>query len=339
MWKRLRDALPALSPACFAPVMATGIVSRALSIDHARTAAEALLVVGVAAYAGLAAAVTLRLAVWRALVAREAGDPARLFGFFTFVAASDVLAQRLAADHRAVAFALFGGAVVAWLLVVGRSLAVLLRAGARRAAAGVADGTWFLCAVGAQSAVLADTALRHPEPAGLVGWALGVLLYALAAVPVARRLLSGAVGAARLTPPYWVGMGGMAISVLAGAALLPRWPGLDVPLLVMWTWASALIPVLAGAMVWRHAVRRVPLRYETGWWSAVFPIGMYAVASSELGAGLDIAWLERLGHGAVWCGFTAWLLVGAGLCAGHAGAVRQWRQRRLARRRFGQSRG
>ncbi|KOT60595.1 MULTISPECIES: SLAC1 family transporter [Streptomyces] len=49
-------------------------------------------------------------------------------------------------------------------------------------------------------------------------------------------------------------------------------------------WATSLIPVLLAAGVWRHVRHRVPLRYEPSWWSAVFPIGMYAVAWAALGA-------------------------------------------------------
>ncbi|WP_234445181.1 hypothetical protein [Streptomyces rimosus] len=59
-------------------------------------------------------------------------------------------------------------------------------------------------------------------------------------------------------------------------------------------WATVLIPLLLAAGAWRHVRHRVPLRYEPSWWSAVFPIGMYAAA---LGAwGLVAAVLVERSH-------------------------------------------
>ncbi|MFF3911057.1 hypothetical protein ACFYZJ_35070 [Streptomyces sp. NPDC001848] len=46
---------------------------------------------------------------------------------------------------------------------------------------------------------------------------------------------------------------------------------------------SSWIPLLLALGVWRHALRRIPLRYELGWWNLVFPVGMYAVTTHELG--------------------------------------------------------
>ncbi|MFJ9591104.1 hypothetical protein [Streptomyces acidicola] len=38
-------------------------------------------------------------------------------------------------------------------------------------------------------------------------------------------------------------------------------------------WENCL-PLLLALGVWRHVLRRVPLRYELGWWNLVFPVGM-----------------------------------------------------------------
>src|SRR5690606_6123920 len=115
-------------------------------------------------------------------------NPERAFGFFTFVAATDVLGTRLVHDgHDVVAGVLLAVALAVWLLLgyVVPSLAVLgnkdlpvLRH---------ANGTWFIWAVASQSvAVLAATL----QPTGVPGssllsfvavfsWALGVFLYAV----------------------------------------------------------------------------------------------------------------------------------------------------------------
>lgn len=61
--------------------------------------------------------------------------------------------------------------------------------------------------------------------------------------------------------------------------------------------------------VWRHVRHRVPLAYEPGMWSMVFPIGVYGVASRELGATLRVPWLVTLGRDEAWLALAAWAAV------------------------------
>ena len=56
-------------------------------------------------------------------------------------------------------------------------------------------------------------------------------------------------------------------------------------------------PAAARPRAWRHLLRLVPLAHEPGLWSIVFPVGMYGVASRELGAALGVCWLVTLGRG------------------------------------------
>src|SRR6516162_3292637 len=85
-----------------------------------------------------------------------------------------------------------------------------------------------------------------------------------------------------LTPPYWINMGAMAISTLAGAGLVHNAP--DAPFLtsmlpfikgftILW-WATGTwwIPMLIALEVWQHLIRRFPLRYDPLRWGAVFPL-------------------------------------------------------------------
>jgi tellurite resistance protein TehA-like permease len=135
---------------------------------------------------------------------------------------------------------------------------------------------------------------------------------------VTVALLTYPVGPAELTPPYWVFMGATAISVLAGAQILQLPPsplsaavhavlaGLSV---MLWAFGTWLIPLLVVLGVWRHVVRRVPLTYEPGMWSIVFPVGMYAVASHELGTALNVSWLVTLGRDAAWPALATWTAV------------------------------
>jgi Voltage-dependent anion channel len=53
----------------------------------------------------------------------------------------------------------------------------------------------------------------------------------------------------------------------------------------------------------------VPLSYEPGLWGIVFPVGMYGVASHELGAVLGLRWLVTLGHDEAWLALGVWAAV------------------------------
>jgi tellurite resistance protein TehA-like permease len=44
-------------------------------------------------------------------------------------------------------------------------------------------------------------------------------------------------------------------------------------------------------------------------WSIVFPVGMYGVASRELGSALHVSWLVTLGRDEAWAALAVWAVV------------------------------
>src|SRR5262249_26957015 len=156
--------------------------------------------------------------------------------------------------------------------------------GSRSALAGI-NGSWFLWVVGTQSLAVALASLAPPvdhwiATLAVMLWTVGVVLYLIIATLVLAGLLHFPGPAASLTPAFCVFIGATAISVLAGANLLglpgdpvlfairPVLSGLS---LILWAFGTWLIPLLIGLGVWRHLIRRVPLRYDPGLWSMVFP--------------------------------------------------------------------
>src|SRR5205823_5307027 len=89
----------------------------------------------------------------------------------------------------------------------------------------------------------------------------------------------------RLTPPYWINMGAVAITTLAGARLILASEGSHIladmlPFikgftLFFWSTGSWWIPLLVILGIWRHIYIRFPLRYDPQYWGLVFPLGMY----------------------------------------------------------------
>jgi tellurite resistance protein TehA-like permease len=237
-----------------------------------------------------------------------------------------VLGDRLADDgHDATAAALAAAALAAWLAltcVVPRRMAVRLRT---RTAVTDVDGTWYLWAVGTQSLAIAATFLaaggilgaRTAALAAITAWLAGVVLYLLITALVAARLLLAGLAPSSPTAPYWVAMGAASITVLAAALILHDTgspavravrPALTDAAVGFWILASSLIPLLLGRVAWRHLLRREPVRYRADLWMIVFPAGMYATASLQLGTTVRLPFLHAVGTVATWVAAFAWTL-------------------------------
>jgi tellurite resistance protein TehA-like permease len=317
-------AIRDLNPGYFALVMATGIVSRAVGADGSAPLSGSLLGLAIACYAVLVVAYGWRLIGYRREFLADLANARKTFAFFTFVAASGVLGSRLAADGHSWADAtLLIVAGLAWLLLnYGVPMMLIARHGTQPLLA-VANGTWFIWVVGTQSLAVSATALLPKVPAWLVAlsvacWSVGVVLYVMVAALVSISLLQYPVRPADLTPAYWVFMGATAISVLAGGQILllsadplvtavrPVIAGMCV---ILWAFGTWLIPFLLVMEIWRYLIRKVRLTYEPGLWSIVFPVGMYGVASRELGKAVDVSWLATLGNDEAWLAFAVWAVV------------------------------
>ncbi len=323
----MHRAVEGLTPGYFALVMASGIISIGMNLEGFDAISWVLLVISASAFV-----VLLSLTAWRFVAYRQAtnddfNDPRRGFGFFTFVAGTNVLGVRLGIEGyygaTAALLVLSGitwlvlGYVVPWTAVLGRE---------ERPVVATANGTWFIWVVASQSVAIAaatiepvvETGRRELALLAVMSWSVGVFLYAAVGVFVSLRLMLYTFGPEELTPPYWVSMGALAITVLAGARIVEM---ADAPMVqatraliaglavVFWAFATWLIPVLVAAGWWRHVVRRVPLRYEATLWSIIFPLGMYAVAGIYLGEADQLPVVDMIGSMELWVAFAAWAIV------------------------------
>ena len=324
----MHAALRELSPGYFAAAMATGILSIGFRADGFPTLSWVLLDLTVVAFVGLLLLSLWRLAAHRGALVEDFTHPHRGFGFYSFVAAADVLAARIAGTHRGIAVALLGIATVSW---VARGYAVpwTTRLGrGEHPIVASANGSWFMWAVGGQSIAVAAAVLASSyhgtflPMVAVIAWGLGLFVYIVDGIFVVMRLLAYPFTAADLTPPYWVAMGAAAISVLAGAHIvaLPSSPFVD-PIrvlvrgvgLLLWAVASWLLPGLFAMGWWRHVTHRIPLVYDANLWSIIFPLGMYAVCSHELAHVEGLPWLGGLGSAWIWVAATAWFLTALGM--------------------------
>jgi tellurite resistance protein TehA-like permease len=327
----LRQAVRRLPPGAFAFVMATGIVSSAFRLVGQGLISAVLLGIAVLGLVLLVAGLVWRLLAFRGDVILDAGEPTRAFGFFTVVAALNVVGVRLYAPQAPViTIVLAVISVPLWLLLSYGVPGTLILRDRDSPVSSEVDGSWFLWVVGTQSLATAAAVLGGSGSAALADvavalWGIGVMLYIMVATLVTLRLLTTRRDPHKLGPSYWIYMGASAITVLAGSRILAL-PA-DVPVIVataafvsgftyiLWAFGMWWVPLLVVFGVWRHGVRHEPMRYESGLWSIVFPLGMYSVASMHFGGVARLPALVGIGTAGTWIAGLAWLVVTAAMIA------------------------
>lgn len=329
---RVNDGIHGLNPGYFALVMATGIMSVGMANSGLPILSGALLILAICCYAVLLVLTAIRLLQHGARMLTDLRNPQISFGYFTFVAGTDVVGTALASrGYFQPAFALLIVGSVAWL-VLGYVVPWSAVLGKARTGPILehANGTWFIWVVASQSVAVLAAALEPEMPElrrelailAVVSWAVGVFLYAAAGVFVAARMMLYPLRPEDLTPPYFVAMGATAITVVAGARIVEM---ADAPMVdatrglaagisvVFWAFGSWLVPALVVAGIWRHIVHRIPLTYTAPLWSVVFPLGMYGVGSHYLGHADNLPIVTVIGDVEIWLGVAVWAVTFVGM--------------------------
>jgi tellurite resistance protein TehA-like permease len=323
-----------LSPGYFAMVMATGIVSLAAHLHGLQALAMALFRLNVAMWSVLWLLSLLRLARHPRRFFGDMVDHLRGPGFFTTVAGTAVLGSQfviLGASDRLGA-ALWGLALALWTgLTYTIFTAFTIKESKPTLDRGI-SGAWLLAVVATQSlAVLSALLASHAAQPwklelnffALSMWLWGGMLYIWMMSLIFYRYTFFALAPGDLTPPYWINMGAMAISALAGSLLIvnaPEAPFLAslLPFLKGFTvfyWATGTwwVPMLLVLGVWRYGVKRFPMRYDPLYWGAVFPLGMYAASTHELARAMELGFLDFVAPVFLWVALAAWTAAFAGL--------------------------
>jgi tellurite resistance protein TehA-like permease len=330
---KIGSAAANLFPGYFALIMATGIISIATHLLELRSLAWGLLALNLVAYLILWLLLLIRLIGFFPRVKADITDHVRGPGFFTVIAGTCVLGSQLVivAGQYVAAGVLWLVGLLLWALIMYTFFAsVTVRENKPPLESGI-NGAWLIAAVATQSISVLGTLLAnhfeaYREPLlffTLCMFLLGCMLYLLLITLIFYRFTFFNLTTATLTPPYWINMGAVAITTLAGARLIlaaPDWsflteilPFLKGFTLFFWAAGTWWIPLLFILGIWRHLYKRFPLVYDPQYWGMVFPLGMYTVCTFQLSKAINFELLLFVPRWFIYIALAAWLATFIGL--------------------------
>lgn len=331
---RLGSGLDSLSPAYFGLVMATGIVSLASHMMEIHHLSNGLFYLNIVQYIMLSVLFFLRASLYPRKFFGDMVGHLSAPGYFTTVAGTGILASQFFVLKNDILFGfiLWIIAVFLWIcLTYTIFMAFTVKIEKPPLDKGISGG-WLLAVVATQSLSVSSAllAVRIGQPyrlelnlLSLSMWLWGGMLYIWMISLIFYRYMFFRFSPGDLSPPYWINMGAMAISTLAGSLLILN--SQDAPYLIsllpflkgftLFYWATGTwwIPMLLLLGIWRHIYNQFPLSYDPFYWGLVFPIGMYSAAIFQMNRAMGFGFLEMLPHVFLYAAIFAWVLTFIGM--------------------------
>ncbi|MEF2966427.1 tellurite resistance/C4-dicarboxylate transporter family protein [Paenibacillus sp. M1] len=336
MFDILQEKIKHLFPGYFSMVMATGALSIGMYLLGIPVIPLLLLYINTGIYVVLWILTIVRLVKYFRRVMEDLTSHTLGPGFFTFTAGTCVYgSQWVVVGHKpAIATGLWGIGILLWVLIMYTFFtAVTVRKEKPSLVEGI-NGAWLIAAVATQSVSTLGTLVSPEIGSGrevvlfftLCMYLLGCMLYLNIITLIFYRFTFLKLKFSAMTPPYWINMGAVAITTLAGSTLMlhaEEWPFLQeiMPFLkgftlFFWITGTWWIPLLFILTIWRYVYHHYPLTYDPQLWGMSFPLAMYTTSTYQLSQAIGLPFLVVIPKVMVIIAFVVWVSVLSGF-VGH----------------------
>lgn len=321
------QAISNLYPGYFALVMATGIISIATYQLKMHWVSESLFQINKVAYVVLWFMAGTRFIFYRHYFMRDLIDHIRGPGFLTIVAGTCVLGGQfvIISHNYQIALFLWLIGIILWFVLIYTFLtAIIVREIKPDLQEGLTGG-WLIIIVATESiSVLGGRLASYFSDLqmtflfiSLITFLLGCMLYIIIISLIFYRITFFTLTPKALSPLYWINMGAIAITTLAGSILIEqaaRWEFLNDILsflkgftLFFWVTCTWWIPLLVILYIWRHFYKRFPLSYDPQFWGMVFPLGMYTTCTFQFAQSTGLTFLFIIPKYFIFLALFAWI--------------------------------